>query len=37
MKPDPRKHLPHPNWEAAPLIADADSRTAATGMFWLLT
>ncbi len=32
MKPNPRKHLPHPNWEATPRIADADSRRAAPGI-----
>jgi enediyne biosynthesis protein E4 len=28
MRLSPRKHLPHPNWEAAPPIANADSKRA---------
>jgi hypothetical protein len=31
MKPKPRKHLPHPNWQTALCIAVADSGRAATG------
>jgi enediyne biosynthesis protein E4 len=32
MKLNPRKHLPNPNWEAAPRVAGADSRKATTGI-----
>ena len=32
MKLNPRKHLPHPNGEATPRIADADSSRAASGI-----
>ncbi|MGA1989077.1 MAG: VCBS repeat-containing protein, partial [Candidatus Sulfotelmatobacter sp.] len=32
MKPNPRKRLPHLNWEAARQISSRDSRRAATGI-----